>query len=316
MRLKRTVWSTAVSIAIAVLGIASPIFWERYQSRTALELQHLGTTTLASTSQGLEKLAILYDSKHIPNLSKDSFALVNSGRRSIRGEDIFSNPAVTFGEQTQVLELLLEGTFPRGIQCSPSIDGSRRRVEIGFPLLNPGDRIEFSVLTTGLSPEFGASARIAGVGELAITDRTRDPMGWVRRIRASVYLVFGFTCLCLAVVVVAVISLGSEWHLEQLLKRGVIRLPPGASREEARAFVNDVFRPAKVEDELKPVLAVLETFPAEGSLGSSQRSTLAEALQRVASTYSTTLGFLAIFGILAIIGITYVFGSLLAVLQP
>jgi hypothetical protein len=60
---------TILVIIIAILGVVIPIIWDRYKTRTSLELQYLASATIVEDSPALSKLQILYNGKPIKAIS-------------------------------------------------------------------------------------------------------------------------------------------------------------------------------------------------------------------------------------------------------
>jgi len=197
--------ATFLALIIALLGIVTPIIWDHYKTRTNLELQHLASTTLVEDSPSLSKLQIFYDGKPIKAISKITFSLVNVGRKPIIKADIISPPTISFPEGVTLLDFQVDRLVPPNLKIHHDLDPSNRTLCLNFPLLNPEDLVQFSVLLGGPIPKYQAGARIANLKELIVVDRAGELQKKRSGIPWTVYPV-GFFTLIFAAVSVSLIG--------------------------------------------------------------------------------------------------------------
>lgn len=140
---------TILVIIIAILGVVIPIIWDRYKTRTSLELQYLASATIVEDSPALSKLQILYDGKPIKAISNMTFSLVNVGRKPIIKSDIISPPTLTFPEGVNLLDFQIDQLLPPNLEIEHDLNKPNRTLSLNFPLLNPEDSVQFSILLKG-----------------------------------------------------------------------------------------------------------------------------------------------------------------------
>ena len=141
--------TTLIGLLLATVGLLIPIAWDYYRSRIRLELQHLTTSILVQPGANIEGLHISFASQVIPSLSQLEFVLLNTGSRPIRGEDLVSRPTLRFVDGVELLDVATQSVVPDNLQHTLTMDSVDRSVTLDFPLMNPGDRVRFTVLATG-----------------------------------------------------------------------------------------------------------------------------------------------------------------------
>jgi hypothetical protein len=235
---------------------------EWYKSRASIELQHLATTTLVEGSKDFERLKIFYDTKPIPSVSLMEFALVNSGRSAILDHDVISQPRLTFGTGGDLLEFREVRQTPSNLAYTHMLDPVGRRVEIAFPLLNPNERIQFGVLVSGTVPTFKAEARIAGISDLTLVDKTTGLNTKTKPPRSRTGIAF-----LIALATLFQMAAASEYFavrkIVQLYRAGIIRVPQNASTAAYLEFLEKVFDHMTPESRSK-ARALIMTLPADG----------------------------------------------------
>ncbi|MFX0197947.1 MAG: hypothetical protein ACFFCW_17645 [Candidatus Hodarchaeota archaeon] len=252
METKRFSFSIVLSLLIAVVGIIAPMAWEKYRTKSSLELQHLSTTTLLEKSPAIAKLKIFYDNKEIDSLSKIRFALVNNGRKPIMEKDLISPPTIIFSKGANLLELKTERLIPENIEFRPELNSSARSAILSFPLLNPSDVIEFSILLAGRLPNYKAEARIAGIAKLKIIDRAKELGKQPKRISWTVYPVGFFTLFCILLIVRFGIpeSIKETKTMKRYLSPGA-ELPKYQKKSDYLKFIQQELSYIKTKDKLK-----------------------------------------------------------------
>lgn len=167
-----------VTLLITILAIITPIVWDQYLRKAALELHYLGSIELIEDPI-LEKLKILYDGKQISNLTKHEFLLINSGQTPITQSDIVEPLEISSSNIQEILKVNLTSSTPENLAINLSTSENKDALIIDFPLLNPGDSAVFSVLSIGGKyGEFTVSARIVNIGNIEIINEKLREKGW------------------------------------------------------------------------------------------------------------------------------------------
>ena len=298
---------TLLGLLIAAVGIITPIIWDHYKTRSALELQYISSTSLVQVGQTIDNLTVLYKSKKIPNITKVNFALLNSGRLPIRGQDIVTNPQITFSPSNEILELRVERVTPPELEITPRLDVKKNLIEMSFPLLNKLDRIEFSVLVSGINPTFNASTRISGISNLQVIDKTSNAGNKYKNISWKFYVVAPLTAFIIFIFFIGLNGTGREQELLRLWSQGIIKIPNELSIEEIRIFIDKTFRPIKTENDLKGVYNYISNLniQKDTKLESRHIEGISNEITKAVKNLNNTIFALIVIGSLSIIGIWY-----------
>ncbi len=268
--------ATTLGLALAALGLIAPIAWDRYKSKTDLQLQHLGTTTLLEADRSLEKVVVTYDGRAITSLAKVDVALVNTGRTAIREADLIAPPTIRFRPPVRVLEVRRESVTPENLESREAVVGSN--VALTFPLLNPGDYIKLGIIDTGAPVSFSADARVVGLAALRTVEKEQRVAE--RRPRPWLLIVVAFFTL---VAVIATLGLFAEVRRDSKLRRRLKteRLLPveTADKSEYVLFVDDQLG-YRVRAERRPFYTLFANLP-DGPLSPQARTSFENLLNHV-----------------------------------
>ena len=301
---------TLIGLLFATVGVLSTIAWDYYRSRIQLELQHLTTSILVQPGANIEGLHISFASRVIPSLSQLEFVLLNTGSRPIRGEDLVSRPTLRFVDDVELLDVATQSVVPDNLQHTLTMDSVDRSVTLDFPLMNPGDRVRFTVLATGLSPGFTAAARVVGLNRLEVSDRREGAEGDARDLSWTVYALAGISALLLFGSLLGIYGNGREKELARLAKRGLLVLPLGKTGAEYRQYITELYSDPK-SAELPRVMSYLDKVDGEVPLADTESQDLNALLgNALRDTRGSTVS-LAIGGALALLGTAYVLSAFL-----
>lgn len=310
MEAKRLSFAVVLGLLTAVVGIIAPMAWDQYRTKASLELQHLSTTTLLEKSPAMAKLKIFYDNNEIDSLSKIRFALVNAGKKPILKKDLISPPTLTFSKGANLLELQTERLSPENLEFRPELNCSTRSVSLSFPLLNPSDVIEFSILLAGRLPDYKAEARIAGIKELKIVDRAKELEKQPKRISWSVYLVGFFTFCCILVLVFLAIpqSIKETKTMRRYLSPGA-ELPKYHNKSDYLQFIRQElsYLGTKYKQMLKRLIEEQETDTLNATIQKLINDEIIECIRKGSGAKPAAVMFL----IFTAIGLWYVLSSVL-----
>ncbi|MGB4074426.1 hypothetical protein [Pseudomonas sp.] len=186
---------TLAGLALATLGIITPITWDWWNTKSDLTITKEQRVNLIEQKTSVDGLKITYLGRDIESLSKIVFTLKNTGRTPIESSDLVSPPTleITDGE---LLNASIEIMEPENLGSTITQNGNT--VSIKFPLLNPEDFIKFSILVSGQSFSYKIESRIKNISKITSLDE-KDQI----KIRSSfgfgTYVVAAFVILFLAI---------------------------------------------------------------------------------------------------------------------
>lgn len=291
-----------LGLIAVVLGILVPILWDRYKTRTALELQLLSSTTIVQSDATLPKLRLFYGEQAITGMTKIRYALINTGRTSLATERVVTAPWVDVSDSSEILEVTVDRLVPPDLQFVPQLDSARQRVSLVFPLFNPGDRAEFSILAAGPPPPLDAGARITGLSQLTVIDRSDELTGSDvdrPRLTWTFYLAASTSVLSLLLFLGFFGTLVAESEARDLFAGDLLKWPSGATRPDYEGFINTVFS-TKSDDELRKVRDLVAQLPDQQPPTPEQDEQLRVAVKEMADALGLGIGVTVMFGILTL----------------
>lgn len=269
-----------LGIAVGVIGIISPILWERYRSSSALELQYISLETLVEKSDQFEKLTITYNGENLEQISKADFILVNTGRTPIVEKDLVSPPQIAFGQDIEVLDVRIETLQPENSGAKVDFDKARNTVIITFPLLNPNDYIHFSVLTNSKALDFDAKARIARIPHLSVVQKIPRANKVSRSVSWTVYPVGFFSAGLLLAGVSGAKDSVDEHRVKRLVKDGQFAIPRDGTRETYLSFINMKLS-FTMSSERQLLIDMVKSFPKNKPLDSTQQLQIEKSIHTI-----------------------------------
>jgi hypothetical protein len=300
---------TLLGLLIAALAIVVPIIWDRYRTKTAVELRWLGTAPLVDESVAPDKLQVFYDGKPIKSVAQFQFAIVNAGRTPIRGVDFITPITVTFLQQAwttfkgvayvatsedksgnlsslaalgsaraDILDVRVTRTQPSGVDVSASIDPDRTALRLKSTLLNPGDSVEISAVVAGSSTtQLEASGRIVGVPSILVDKQPPIRSGRLNKFAVPVVvllpLLFG------AVSILGLFYYAKVRRLDQRVSDGTLRIPASPTKTEIQEFIDSNFSAIKSSKSFTAIQAIIEATPIDEKLDRDQVRRVEEAIR-------------------------------------
>lgn len=310
MGIKRFSLPILLGLIIAIVGIITPMVWDKYRTTASLELQHLSTTTLLEKSPAIAKLKVFYDKNEIDSLSKIRFALVNTGKKPILKKDLISPPTLTFSKEANLLEFQTERLSPENLEFHPEMNRSAQTVSLSFPLLNPSDVIEFSILLGGHLPDYKMEARIAGIKKLKIIDRAKELEKQPKRISWTVYLVGVLTFFMIIMIVSSSIpeSIRETKTIRRYLSPGA-ELPKCRNKSDYLQFIRKELSYMRTKQERR-LIRLLEKQKTD-TLNTESQKLINDEIILIIKEGSGAKPATVMFLILSAIGIWYVLSSIL-----
>lgn len=304
--------STIAALAALAATVVAPIVWDWYAQRVALELQLLAQSVLVERTGDMDKLNVTYDGITVPGLSRVEVALVNTGRKPIRSTDVLSPVTITI-DSGQVLDVRAEQLLPTDLELGFRVDSSRHSVVLTAPLLNPGDAARFTLLVAlTRPPEVSASARIAGLRTLRLTDRRPESRPFWRALSWPVYLASVGTSVAFVALALFLYGIGYTRRERHYWRARSYHLPRPPSPEQYRSVISLILGPDAVEQ--KEVRRILESAIPNRPLTEDQKDGITRAIEhdlrqaRVVGHWTAVLLF-----IFFVVGLGYMVYSLIRV---
>jgi hypothetical protein len=298
---------TVLGLILAAIGIVAPIVWDHYKSHTALQIRLISSSRLVGGVPTIEKLQFSYAGRPVAALSKLGFVLANSGRTPIRSSDIIAPPTVTLPD-AGVLDVHIDSMSPPNLVSNPTVDPSHHSVSINFPLLNPTDQVQFSLLVEADRPHVETSARIAGLTTLEFLDQSGAATVARRRIPATVWIVGAFTAFCLLVMLMGFHGAGEESAIKRLVTSDAAILPANLKPGDYKTLLARAF-PQHKKSDMKSIERYLATLPPEGALDDNSLNKL-RSLLRETFPSNAMIAMMIFFAVLSTIGIGYIVSTL------
>lgn len=294
-----------LGLAIGLLGIIAPIAWDRYKSRAGIEVRETASVLLVEKTAALGKLRVEYESRPIDRVVQLSFVMSNTGRTTIRSNDIVSPPTIHLHD-SDLLDARIERLSPPELSASIALAPTTNEVSLHFPLLNPGDTVYFTVLVGGSTPTWQADARIAGISRLITardtpdTATARTPLTW------TFYVVSAVTGVSALLFLASLTRLGKELAFRHLSDAGAIHVPLSGERTELTRFVSEILQPTKSSAEVAPAFKTLSSIPADRPLTEEERAAFAATVGSILRNTSSITAVALIFGFVSLTGGAYV----------
>lgn len=301
-------WYPFVGLLIAAVGVVAPIGWDLYKSRASVEVQLLSTVRLVDPTEKLEKLEIRYSGEIIPDISRVTIAIANTGRIPIQEKDFISPIVISFPEKVRLLDVKIDRRSATDLDVNYSVDLKAREVKTRFPLLNPNDYVQFGVLLTGQPLGIATRGRIVGVsGQLPFLDfsNKRKPEG--KSVNLWTVIPVGFFSALLAIAAVGFLPWAlSEYRLRIKIQKGDYQLPNLPDKDAYLSYVDAAlpFLAGTEEKSAKRMVSRL-TYPLSDADKKTLQDHLAELIKHTPS--SAMIGGISF--VLAVLGIWYVIMS-------
>lgn len=189
-------WKFYLNFLAAIGGIAIPFFlWQADHSAKAISLEVISVTSLdPNPVQRLRGLEFTLEGEPISKPYLSVLEIRNTGTKPVIASDFETQLEIIATPPVSVLRVELNESAPPDLQ--PSLSISEAKLLIQPLLLNPGDSIRLSVLTTGGQPTFSARSRIAGITAIPTLNTIHsksERRNWLRIaagiILISIYLV-------------------------------------------------------------------------------------------------------------------------------
>lgn len=166
-------WKFALIFVSTLASVAVPVWlWRADLGSRALEFRLVSVSSLAPQAPApLSGLAVTLDGLPLEAPYLTVVQLINNGTRPIPASDFESGPELRLNAKVSVVKAEVVTTIPADLEAV--LIAGRSSVALKPMLLNPGDTLSISILTSGGRPEFQARARVAGVATVSFSDQIK-----------------------------------------------------------------------------------------------------------------------------------------------
>lgn len=215
--MKAVIWSFIGSILVML----ATFFWGYYSTSKELTVSKVSHDIVISPSTKIDGISISYNKEEITNLSKTIFSIENTGRVSIKKNDVTSPFIFQVNGTTKVFDFILNGEDP--VNLGVILDRNKNTVTADFSLLNQGDKFQISVLSDSLSaPSISAEARIDGIKDIKIKNDNNENSTWY-----NIFLwgVLSISLLFILVIILNLTEVKDQIRVNRLIKNKKLIIP-------------------------------------------------------------------------------------------
>lgn len=292
-----------LGVIVGVIGVAGPILWDYYKTKSEIQISMLEYSRVIEKSRGLPGLSIIYKGEAVNELSSATFSLTNTGRTPILSKDVVSPIYIKLPEDARPIEAKLLGGKFGDLNASVTLDKDNNKVTISFPLLNPGDTINFAVLMQSSDHSFETGARIAGISLINIPytpPKLVTPTPFTSYLVGLVSVFLGLIGLFIA------LDILPERRMRKLFKSGSFGLLDLKSKTDVISYINSQFK-FTTKKERRSVLALVESYPDSEDIVTLHRDAIVNELKNTVESATPNLPVSLFFFVIAGLGIWYVF---------
>lgn len=297
--------ATVIGLVLAALGIISPIIWDLYKGKTELTLTCEDFYPIVERKENVKELHVLYENKPVESVTRASFTIKNTGRKSLEKEDIKTPIKISFNGK--ILKYNIVKMFPEKGEYDVSII-NENTVVTSFNLMNSGDYISIALLLDSSKTDFDATTRIVGVEKLKIVNDAKEDKKWnfSRRLGITGYIVLLASSISLFVVIfLAYPEVFYESALKSKLSSAIILLKSNTSVKEIKSYLSFLFF-TKTRKQLTEINKILNEYKDDDILVEDSVNRIRQIVTSLANESSGAKEAGAFFTVLAIIGFSYV----------
>ena len=205
-------WKFLLALLITLAGVAVPVWlWQADQSSKTLSVK-LATriALLPKEQESIPGMEMSVDGSRLEKPYLVVFEIRNDGSKPISAADFESPVQIELNSETSFVHANVTGRIPKDIETR--LLSTPKVVSLKPTLLNPGDIVSITVVTSGAPPDFNVKARVVGVPNVALKEGTAEKHN--KAILAL--LVFGafFSAVSYSLIAKAVID-PAEVHLRR-----------------------------------------------------------------------------------------------------
>jgi hypothetical protein len=280
-----------ITILLAVLAVITPVLWDVYMRKAALELHHLSSITLLDDPK-IEKLEIIYKGQPITNITKLSFLLRNSGQLPILREHIVEPLKISFSGIRKILDVNVSSKIPESLEVHYNIFAKEDYITIDFPLLNPGDFAYFSVLVIGnYSVDFKTSARIVNVKDIDIIRKVESTEKKAFKWSTYIFRIFSIFYFLMAIITGKWIR--TEIRVKKVFNSEDFQIQKPSTKDEYEILLKKYFS-TRSKKEMADIKNLLSQIEPGANITDGKHQQIVDELHRVANEVSMNWLYLVV----------------------
>lgn len=239
----KKLWGFIGALAIAIMTL----MYGYYSTTKSLTISKISHDVIISPSAQIDGIGIYYNNEKISNLSKTTFVLENTGRISIKKDDIVSPIIFSIKNNAKVFDFILSGRDPSNIEITTERKINENELAIDFSLLNSGDKFNISVLSDSIEPlEVSGMARIEGIKNIEVKNDIKE--------NSIFYSIFLWCCLIFSLISLLVtFALFSDSRKAKKIKNEIknkkLKIPDDI--RASRNWMNEIFSFCQEKDRVK-----------------------------------------------------------------
>lgn len=167
-------WKYLLGTVLAIAGVVIPVYlWQSDQQAHDLSARLVSSSSLQPlASSKIYDVKMTINGVQLLNPHFSIYELTNSGSKPILSSDFDSPIELSGNDGLEFISARVDYTDPKDIPVKISVDV--KKVSIAPFLLNPNDKVLFSVITSGADPVVTIKARIAGIRKITFVDSSVD----------------------------------------------------------------------------------------------------------------------------------------------
>lgn len=163
-------WKFFFTLLIAFAGVAVPVWlWQADQSSKSISVKLATRIALQPKEhESITGMEISVDGSRLEKPHLVVFEVRNDGSKPIPAADFESPVHIHLESETSFVRANVTGRVPKDIDAT--LLNEPRSVSLKPTLLNPGDIITITVITSGAPPNFNIKARVVGISNVVLED--------------------------------------------------------------------------------------------------------------------------------------------------
>lgn len=190
-------WKFFLTLLITVAGMAVPVWlWQADLSSKSLSIKLATRIPLQPKEQeSISGMEISVDGLRLEKPHLVVFEIRNDGSKPIPTNDFESPVKIHLESETSFVRADVTGRTPKDIDAT--LISERQSLSLKPTLLNPGDAISITAITSGANPKFEIKARVVGIPNIALEDGTTPTPNKIRQALLFLGAILFFTSAAL-----------------------------------------------------------------------------------------------------------------------
>lgn len=202
-------WKYVLMLAVTVAGVAVPVWlWRADLQSKSLQFKIKSLTQVtAPKSEDVSGLEVSMNGRRLTSPHLAVINLEHQGTRPILASEFESPLELKVSDGAELIQVQVVAKVPSELEPKVTMTGTS--LVLQPLLLNPGDVVTLSVLSSGTKPKFLARGRIAGVSTIGLVDPDTER---IQSTQFAALLIISFLGLVVAALNMKA-SPGSDIHL-------------------------------------------------------------------------------------------------------